>query len=448
MHALIIDDDPALCRSLQIHLERAGHSAQCVHTAQEGMEQLSAAAPDVAFIDLKLPDRSGLDVLAALQEMDGGCLPVMITGTQDTRATIEAVRLGAFDYIRKPLDLDMVMVTLEKALQERARKTRPAVSASSEEQYGPHEIVGADAKIVDVIKQIGVLSQSRVPVLIEGESGTGKELVARALHEAGSPGRPFVALNCSAVAPTLLESEIFGHVRGAFTGAERDKTGRLEQAGDGTIFFDEIGDMSPALQAKLLRALQEKTFERVGDVSPVTFRARVVAATHRDLSVMAAEGDFREDLYYRLAVSVVHLPPLRERPGDIPLLTERLLTRIAGDLDKEISGIDAAGLRRLEVQDWPGNVRQLENVLTRAALLTRAPLINEEVIAAALDEGSPGRPNEPPEVQPLREAEKNHIAAALQATGWNITRTAALLDISPTTLRKKIGDYGLAHPRS
>ncbi len=444
MKAVIIDDDQALCRSLQIHLDREGHEARVAHTAADGLALLDAERPDVAFIDLKLPDQTGLEILRALQERQPTCLGVMITGTQDTKATIEAVRLGAFDYIRKPLDLDAVMVTLEKALRK-----RPAKAAQGAEDFGeanPHEIVGADPAIVEVIKQVGRLSQNQVPVLIQGESGTGKELVARALHEAAAPDQPFVAINCSAIVPALMESELFGHVRGAFTGADRDKRGRLEEAGEGVMFFDEIGDMSLALQAKLLRALQERSFERVGSAAPVPLRARVVAATHRDLSALVAEGAFREDLYYRLAVSHIRVPPLRERRGDFPILARHLLAQISRDLNVAITGLEEAAIAQLQTHSWPGNVREMENALTRAALMSRESVLTQGVIAAAMAEPASRGAAAPTDIKPLSEAERDHIEQALHATNWNITRTAKLLEVSPTTLRKKIGDFGLAHP--
>jgi two-component system response regulator AtoC len=443
---LAIDDDQALCRSLQIHLERQGHTVTCVHTVSDGLAQLKQGAPDLAFVDLKLPDKSGLEVLRHIQEHALPCLAVMITGTQDMKATIEAVRLGAFDYIRKPLDLDAVLLTAEKAGQHLRSTPRKAVSEISPDDSPKHEIIGAHPDIICVIKQIGVLSATSIPVVILGETGTGKELVARALHEAGRPRQPFVALNCSSVVPTLMESELFGHAKGAFTGADADKAGRLELAGDGTIFFDEIGDMAIDLQAKLLRALQERAFERVGSVKSIQLRARIVAATHRDIESMVNAGAFREDLYYRLAVATVRVPPLRERRSDIPQLAEHALTRISRELHIAVSGIEDKAVHRLQAYDWPGNIRELQNVLTRAMLLTRGGIISDDSVAASIGRGTPAKPPSGI-VKTLRDAERDHVEAALYATGWNITHTANMLDISPTTLRKKIADYNLVSPR-
>jgi two-component system response regulator AtoC len=446
MRILIIDDDRALCRSLQIHLEREGHTVECAYSASTGIEALEAAPRDLVFVDLKLPDMSGLDVLRALKDLDAEPLSVMITGAQDAKATIEAVRLGAFDYIRKPLDLDAVMVTIEKAAQHFAKPTPNNVAAVAAFSDHPHEIVGAHPKTIEVLKQVGRYSQSRIPVLIQGESGTGKELVARLLHETGSQGLPFIAVNCSAVVPTLLESELFGHEKGAFTGADSTKTGKLEFAAEGTIFFDEIGDMSFDLQAKLLRTLQENEFERVGGTKPIPLKARVLAATNHDLESLIAEGKFREDLYYRLAVSVIKIPPLRERRSDIPLLAEHLLGRISKDLDVSVDAIEKSALRPLQAYDWPGNVRELRNVLMRAVVLARGPIITEDLIIESIERSSAQMSAVPAVVTTLREAEKRHIESALYAAGWNISRTASLLEISRVTLRKKIEDYDLKPP--
>jgi two-component system response regulator AtoC len=441
---LVIDDDQALCRSLQIQLAAHDHQVQYAHRASDGLELVSAFVPDLVLLDLGLPDGSGLGVLPGIRERSTA--PVaMITGRQDMKSTIEAMRHGAFDYLRKPFVLDDVLLLLEKA-RRAATSAQPgdaAVSAAivSEES---HEIIGSDPRIQELIKEIGLLSRSPVTVLIEGESGTGKELVARALHNAGAPGQPFVAINCSAVVATLLESELFGHERGAFTGADSRKLGKLELAGQGTLFLDEIGDMDVALQAKLLRVLQERTFERVGGVKSIPFRARVVAATHRDLRRMAAEGDFREDLLFRLAVSRLSVPPVRERRGDIRILVQHLLGRIARELHRPVRGAEESAIAKLQSYDWPGNVRELENVLTRAVALSRGTVLRADELELTLGARSEVK-HEPGEVVPLQEAERRHVQQALVACAWNITQTARALQISPTTLRKKIADYGL-HP--
>jgi len=446
MNILIIDDDLALCRSMQIQLEGEGHAVDYVHIGAEGISRVSSAAPDILFLDLNLPDTTGLQILKRLQDVKCPSVVIMITGVQDAKATIEAIRSGAFDYIRKPLDLDAVLLAIEKAGRE--IRTRQAVSPapiSIGQADNPHEIVGADERIIDILKTIARLSENRVAVLITGESGTGKELVARTLHDAGCPNQPFVAVNCSAVVPTLLESELFGHEKGAFTGADAARAGKLELTGEGILFLDEIGDMSQDLQAKLLRVLQEREFERVGGSKLLPFKGRVVAATNRELSKMVSNGTFREDLYFRLAVSTIHVPALRERRADIPALANHILAGLNRELHKDLREIEQGTLRRLHAYDWPGNVRELVNVLTRAALLVRGQVLTEESLAEAL--GAPvSSVSHEEEVKTLRDAEKEHIEKTLMATGWNIKRTAELLGVTRVTLRKKIDDYSIAKP--
>jgi len=440
---LIIDDDHALCRSLQVQLELQGHKVSLAHCGADGLAAFGGRALDLVLLDLKLPDTNGIEVLRALQEKNPDVPVVMITGQQDTNATIEAMRCGAFDYLRKPFDIDSVLLVIEKVQRLKARSGRDGaevkVEASSD---AANEIIGSDRKIVEVVKQIGLLSRSRVTVLIEGESGTGKELVARILHEAGSPGKPFVAINCSAVVPTLLESELFGHEKGAFTGAVDRKLGKLEYADEGTLFFDEIGDMPLDLQSKILRVLQEREFERVGGLEAIPFKARAIAATHRDLNALVSENRFRQDLYYRLAVSQIVVPPLRERRGDIRPLVVYLVSRIACRLHRQIDAIETQAMQRLEAYDWPGNVRELENVLTRAIALARGTTLAVDDLEFSIGPRGAEAPA-PSAIVPLQQVEKEHVRRALISTGWNITQTAKLLEISPTTLRKKIADYDL-----
>ncbi len=357
------------------------------------------------------------------------------------------MQAAAYDYLRKPFDLEEILLLIDKIRRSRKQQavpTHPAEAVSGRR----YEIVGRHRSILEVLKQIGLLSRSKVTVLLEGESGTGKEMVARALHEARSPGEPFVALNCSAIVPDLGESELFGHEQGAFTGAHARKIGKLEFAGEGTLFLDEIGDMPLDLQAKLLRVLQEREFERVGGLRRIPYRARTIAASHRNLAQMVKEGTFREDLFYRLSVATIRLPPLRERREDIPLLARHLLSRIARELHREIDGITDEAMRRLQAYDWPGNVRELENVLTRAAALSQGHTITAEQLFIPGAGGEGSCPSEPPPqgIEPLHAAEKRHVLKALQAFDWNITHTARALEISPTTLRKKIADYKLSRP--
>ncbi|MFY9345027.1 MAG: sigma-54 dependent transcriptional regulator [Planctomycetota bacterium] len=442
---LVVDDDRAICRSLQIQLEERGHEVSTCTTGGEGLLRVAASRFDMVFLDLRLPDRSGLKVLRDLLALEDAPEVVMITGVQDMMAMIEAIQVGALDYVRKPLAIEEVLLAVEKAKKRRqpgpARSPHTSLVTIESEPDRPLEIVGKDRQILELLKQVGLLSRSRVTVLIQGESGTGKELVARAIHNASTPTMPFVAINSAAVVATLLESELFGHEKGSFTGADRRKIGKLEQAGGGTVFLDEIGDMPQEVQAKLLRAIQERTFERVGGTEPVQFEARILAASHRDLDGMVAKNTFRADLLYRLSVARLQVPPLRERRGDIRPLTLHLLDRIRRRLGSNVESISEQVLAALAEHGWPGNVRELENVLTRAVALSRGPVIEDIELAAGSAEPAVAGPSDG--VKKLWEVERDHIRASLVGAGWNITRTAELLEISPTTLRKKIVDYGL-----
>jgi len=443
---LIIDDDEDLCTILKFHLKDNGHEASYAISASLGIEVLKRENPDLILLDLNLPDKSGLDVLKNLQKSHCDSPVVMITGEQDMNATIEAMRSGAFDYLRKPFDLDDVLLLLEKIKRFKPLQKQHSYEVITEAvSEGPLEIIGSSKKIIEVIKQIGLLSRSQVTVLIEGESGTGKELVARALHEASSPGKPFVAINCSSVVPTLLESELFGYEKGAFTGANSRKTGKLEFVRDGSLFLDEIGDMPIELQAKILRVLQQKSYERVGGLETLSFKARVIAATNRNLNSLVKKGEFREDLYYRLAVTRINVPTLRERREDIPLLVRHLIGRIARALHRNVEGIEEEAILCMQRYDWPGNVRELENVLSRAIALAKGKVISVDDLEFSFGDIKVEVPD-PEKILPLKEVEKEHIEKTLAATGWNITRTAKILQIAPNTLRNKISEFDLCKP--
>lgn len=449
MKVLIVDDDQALCRSMQIPLSLKQHEVRCAFSAEAGIEAAREACPDLVFLDVNLPGQSGLRALPAL--LAEPCLPTVaiMTGETDNSTVVEAMRGGAFDCLKKPLDLDEIHALVEKVERLRGRAdSATRESAAPRPAAHGQEMIGAHPRVIELHKMIGLLSRSRVTVLVQGESGTGKELAARILHEAGASHRPFVAINCSAVVPTLLESEFFGHEKGAFTGADRVKVGKLEYAGLGTVFLDEIGDMPMDIQAKLLRVLQEEEFVRVGGLEPIALKARIVAATHCDLSRLVGEGRFREDLFYRLSVSTLHLPPLRERRTDIPLLAEALLAKIAAKLQCRKPRLDGEALRKLLAHDWLGNVRELENVLTRAVALTVDTVLSaDDLQMAAISEG-PARPglDGGGQASSLAEAEKLHVEKTLLSFRWNISRASRQLAISPTTLRKKITDYNLRNP--
>src|SRR4051812_24773162 len=403
------------------------------------------------LLDLGLPGGSGFDVLTALAERPRPPTIVVITARDDMQSTVKAIQLGAYEYLVKPVDIERLRLVIRRALDSRdTRDHLEAFVTRGAEARLVGDILGKSAAIRDVWKQIGAVSTTRAPVLIAGESGTGKELVAKAIHESSADReRPFVAVNCTALAPGVLESELFGHVKGAFTGAIADRPGRFELAGKGTIFLDEIAEIPLDLQAKLLRVVQERTFERVGDARPVQLEARIIAATHRDLPGMVAKGAFREDLFYRLRVVEITLPPLRERPGDIPILVEGLLAKINRDLDKDVRYVTPAALARLSAHAWPGNVRELETRLRRGVVPARADVIDEPLLptGAAAPHGDPAADGAEADAEgalpTLREIERRHIARVLAHTEWNKRRTCAILDISRPTLDRKIEEYGL-----
>jgi DNA-binding NtrC family response regulator len=446
---LIVDDDRSIRRTLEKFLGGEGYEVATAHDAPGAIAAADTA--DLMLLDLGLPGGSGFDVLTALADRPRPPTVVVVTARDDMQSTVKAIQLGAYEYLVKPVDIDRLRAVVRHALDSRdTRDQLEAFVTRSAESRLVGDILGRSPAIRDVWKQIGAVSTTRAPVLIAGESGTGKELVARAIHfSSADRERPFVAVNCTALAPGVLESELFGPVKGAFTGAIADRPGRFELAGKGTIFLDEVAEIPLDLQAKLLRVVQERTFERVGDARPIQLEARIVAATHRDLPAMVARGAFREDLFYRLRVVEITLPPLRDRAGDIPILVEGLLAKINRDLDKDVRYITPAALTRLSAHSWPGNVRELENMLTRAVVLAKADVLDETLlpIGASAPAGDPAAGGAEADAEgalpTLREIERRHIARVLTHTDWNKRRTCAILDISRPTLDRKIEEYGL-----
>jgi DNA-binding NtrC family response regulator len=441
---LIVDDDRSIRRTLEKFLGSEGYN---VATAQDAPGAIATAdGHDLVLLDLGLPGGSGFDVLTALADRPRAPTVVVVTARDDMQSTVKAIQLGAYDYLVKPVDIDRLRAVVKSALGSRESREQLVELASPGHQVG--NILGKSAAIRNVWKQIGAVSTTRAPILIAGESGTGKELVARAIHQASADReRPFVAVNCTALAPGVLESELFGHVKGAFTGAVADRPGRFELAGKGTLFLDEIAEIPLDIQAKLLRVLQERTFERVGDAKPMTLEARVIAATHRDLNAMVAKGTFREDLFYRLRVVEIALPALRERASDIPVLVEGLLAKITRDLAKEVRYVTPTALARLATYQWPGNVRELENMLTRAVVLAKTDVLDETLLSLGTAQGEPAAVGAEADAEgslpTLREIERRHIVRVLAHTEWNKRRACAILDISRPTLDRKIDEYGL-----
>ena len=350
------------------------HHVETALNVADGFAKAGAFKPDLLLLDINLPDASGLASLPDFVTLLKGRPVIIMTGETGNLNVVEAMRAGAYDYLKKPLDLLDVASAIDK-IPSRSGKIE---IGQNEEHESCREFVGEHPSIINLHKQIGLLARSKVTVLIQGESGTGKELVARILHDNSNSTGPFVAVNCSAVVSTLLESEFFGHEKGAFTGADRTKIGKLEYAANGTVFLDEIGDMPRDLQAKLLRVLQEEEFVRVGGLKHIPLQARVIAATHHDLQDLIGQGLFRQDLYFRLAVSPILLPPLSERPDDVPLLVEHLIRKIRSRHGFDIRSITESAVQCLKNYTWPGNVRELENVLVRAASLAKGTTIDAD----------------------------------------------------------------------
>jgi DNA-binding NtrC family response regulator len=447
---LIVDDDRSIRRTLEKFLAGEGYEVATAIDAPSAIAGVDDSV-DVMLLDLGLPGGSGFDVLRSLEGKPHTPSTVVVTARDDMQSTVKAIQLGAYEYLVKPVDIERLKAVIKAALESRQTRAHldEFVSRAAEDQQSG-AILGKSQPIRDVWKQIGAVSTTRAPVLIRGESGTGKELVAKAIHMASDArDRPFVAVNCTALAPGVLESELFGHVKGAFTGAIADRPGRFELAGKGTLFLDEIAEIPLDIQAKLLRVLQERTFERVGDAKPMQLEARVIAATHRDLSAMVAKGTFREDLFYRLRVVEIALPPLRDRPGDIPVLVEGLLAKINRDLGKDVRYVTPAALTRLQEHPWPGNVRELENMLTRAVVLAKGDVLDETLLQLGSSSTGvlTGEVDAEGTLPTLREIERVHIIRVLAHAEWNKRRACAILDISRPTLDRKIEEYGLRNPR-
>src|SRR5271163_1513248 len=368
---LLIDADPDLLSDRVRHVFPApAHRVEVAQTGAKGLERVAAACPDVILLDLRLPDQSGLDILRQLRRIDARIPVVMVTVARSSDSAIEAMRHGAYDYLLKPVDLQKLDRVISEALNVARLMREPAVVAETPDDNLPGDaIVGCCPAIQEVYKAIGRVADQNFPVLVTGESGTGKELVARAVYQHGPRCKaPFLALNCAAIPENLLESELFGHEKGAFTGAERRRIGKFEQCHGGTIFLDEVGDMPPAIQAKVLRLLQEQAFERVGGNETIRTDVRIIAATHRDLKTWSEEGKFRPDLYYRLGVFSIPLPPLRERGDDLPVLAQHYLRRYSRELGREVRQVAPEAMTRLRGYSWPGNIRELQSVLKQALL--------------------------------------------------------------------------------
>lgn len=448
---LIADDDPIIRRNLRVLMESEGYRVVEAADGMEAAKALEAHSVILVLLDLKMPKCTGLDVLRDHQDRLEDTPVIVITALGGSSAAIEAMRLGAYDYITKPFDLDDVLFTVRRALEQTVlmAQVRALMSNNDEADSSREELIGHSPAMLAVFKTIGKVAATQEPVLILGESGTGKELVANAIHRNSDRAeKPFVKVNCAALSPTLLESEFFGHERGAFTGAVTRRIGRFEQAKGGTLLLDEIGDLGLDLQAKLLRTLQSGQFERVGGEQTIQADVRIIAATNHNLSALTAEHRFREDLYYRLNVVTIELPPLRSRRGDIPILAEHIIRTLARKYNWPQLALSPDAVQHLSLQPWSGNVRELQNVLVRAAILTRGRLLQpEDLKAGGLPPSGSVQPSSSAPTFHLKdilaETERRVIQEALNHTTWNRTQAARLLGISRRQLFDKIREYGL-----
>jgi two-component system response regulator AtoC len=460
---LVIDDDPDVLRTLGGFLERREHKVQMVERATEGLKALKSGKPDVVITDLKMPEMDGFEVLERVREISPSTEVIMITAFGDIAGAVRAIREGAFDFFTKPLDVQALDAALQRTLRfhalrkekDRYRERLDRMGTEARQQYGLPAIIGESPEI-EVIRNLieQVCKTDTTTVLIQGETGTGKELVARAIHhESDRADGPFVAVDCSAIPQALVESEFYGHVRGAFTDARQERKGHFEQADGGTLFLDEIGDMDPAMQAKFLRTLEERRIRPVGGTAEVSVDIRVVSASNQNLLNSVTEGSFREDLYYRLNAFTIQLPSLRERSADILPLASHFLTRYAQELRKRITGFDPVVQAMLQAHAFPGNIRELRNLIERAVILCRSDEVSQgdlqfDYLETPEDpvkaESYPmGLMNTSPKDLTLASVESTYISEALSRTGGNKARAARLLGISRDALRRRMEKHGL-----
>ncbi len=461
-HLLLVDDDAAALTLLAEVLQRDAYDVETALSVDEAIGKLQRGGPfDAVLTDLRMPVASGLDLVTYVREHDPDAVLLVLTAFGDATATAEAIRAGAYDLINKPFDIDTLRATIARAIERRRMaivhrlEESPAAPTTAGQAGEPPLIVGHSPGIIAAVKTLARVARTDATVLLEGESGTGKELAARTLHHYSSrAARRLVVVNCGALPETLLESELFGHVKGAFTGASASRPGLFREAHGGTLFLDEIGDLSLHLQTRLLRALQEREVVPVGAETPIKVDVRVVAATHRDLSAMVKDGRFREDLFYRLDVVTVQLPPLRERKQDIPLLVDHFLRTLGRRHRRGPVAVDPDAQARLLAYDWPGNVRQLQNVLERALVLAEQDVIGPEHLpeeirsVTASGPGGPDSPGAPAgDEVALAEVERRHVLRVLDATGGNRQAAAKILGISRRTLLRMLHRWGMIPPK-
>jgi DNA-binding NtrC family response regulator len=464
---MVVDDDPDHLAVVSSILEEGGYQIERAEDAEQALSRIHSFDPALVLTDLRLPGMDGVELLERVKAGMDKVEVIVMTGHEDMTSAIGAMKAGAFDYVVKPIAVEALLDLASRCLRERKLNlaAREKGATADLEENGSRVVIGRDPRLMEIFKMIGVLARNRATVLVRGETGTGKEVMARAIHDHSlHANEPFIAVNCTALSDTLLESELFGHVKGAFTGAISGRKGYFELAGTGTIFLDEIGDTTLDFQTKLLRVLQDRTFFPVGGETPRRTQARIIAATHQDLEALVEEGGFREDLYFRLRVVEIEVPPLRERRGDIEALAMHLLGRIRSETQQGVHHIDPQAMRAFQEYDWPGNVRELENALTRASILARGATVGLEHLRLGSDrpevveggegdrglawDGTGGRGPLPPDGPgrpdwTLDGAIGRQVFRVLEHTGWNKSEAARLLRISRSRLARLIEKFQL-----
>lgn len=439
----VVDDDESIRETLCNFLKREKYEVNSAVDGADGLEKIKRTLPDIVISDIRMPSMNGLDLMIAVKEFNPNIHFILMTAYDDMETTIQAIQKGAYDYIEKPLEISKLKIIIDRALNNKILSDRldSVIEANDFEKKNKNIIVGKSHLIKAVYKKIGQVADNRVTTMIQGESGTGKELVAKAIHYSGvTKDAPFIAVNCTALTETLLESELFGHVKGSFTGSIRDKKGKFELAGEGTLFLDEISEISPNLQVKLLRILQEKEFERVGGDYVVPMKARIIVATNKNLQRLVDSGKFREDLFFRLNVVTIEVPPLRDRKDDIPLLVNHFLQKINIELHKNVSKVSKKALELLVNHEWVGNVRELENTLMHAIVLSSGDVLEEGNILLRQVEKMHSEFDDITKYS-LADVEKNHITNMLKAVHWDKPKAAKYLGVSLPTLYTKIENY-------
>jgi DNA-binding NtrC family response regulator len=437
---LIVDDEFSVRDSLRRWFAKQGYRTEAAKDASEALERIEESPWDVVILDIKMPGMDGLELQRRIREIDPALIVIMITAYASVETAVRALKEGAHDYVTKPVDPDELSHVVERALEQRRLETENVqLREKIQELTAPTAIVSESPQMEEVLRLVHSVSETDATVLIRGESGTGKELIAQAIH-AGSRrgGFPMVAVNCGALPESLLESELFGHEKGAFTGAQQRRTGRIEMADGGTLFLDEVGTISPKTQAELLRVLETKEITRVGGSHPLRVDFRTISATNQDLEQLIAEGDFREDFYFRINVFEIHVPPLRERRGDIPLLAEHFLKKYSTQMNKRWNEFTPEAMDLLKRYSWPGNVRELANAVERALVVGTPPTVRLQdlPVRLSLETSVADRDS-------LAGIEQAHVAGILERTGWNIAQAARILAIDRKTLYLKIDKYGL-----